>query len=296
MKFKRRTTMIAAAAVMAGLVAGCGNSSDTESATSIPTVESNAALNSKLPQAVRDAGRLNVVTDATYPPMQFFDTDGKTLIGFEIDMGNALGELLGVEMDWTNLAAASIPPGLQGGRFDLAMTSAQDLPERREVMTFVDYFKVGSSLLVEAGNPKDVADLTSMCGRSLGVQAGTAQLMYLEGNSVDCPAGQALQLRTFPTNDAAVTALRAGQVDAVFSQDNANAYVVKQASGQFEMIGDSYEPTPVGLVVSKGSPITDVLHEAVSELVTTDAYSKIVEKWGLENNVVDTVTINNGEG
>ncbi|UTM39807.1 ABC transporter substrate-binding protein (plasmid) [Rhodococcus pyridinivorans] len=295
MNFKRRMTMIAAAVMVAGLAAGCGSSSGEDNATSIPTVETNATLNEKLPQAIRDVGKLNVATDATYPPMQFFDTDGKTMIGFEIDMGNALGDLLGVKMDWTNLSAASIPPGLEGGRFDLALTSAQDLPERREVMTFVDYFKVGSSLLIEAGNPKDVADLKSMCGRPLGVQAGTAQLMYLEDHTSDCPEGQAIQIRTFPTNDAAVTSLRAGQVDAVFSQDNANAHIVKQTSGQFEMLSDSYEPTPVGIVLKKGSPLTGVLHEAMSELVTTDTYSKIVEKWGLGNNVVDTVTINNGE-
>ncbi|MGW4332290.1 ABC transporter substrate-binding protein [Rhodococcus koreensis] len=296
MKFKRRTTMFAAAAVVAGLVAGCGSSANEDSATPTPSVEANATLNEKLPPSVRDAGKLNVATDATYPPMQFFDTDGKTMIGFEVDMGNALGELLGVKIDWTNLSAASIAPGIEGGRFDAAITSAQDLPERREVMTFVDYFKIGSSLLVQAGNPKSVADLKSMCGRTLGVQAGTAQLMYLENHDSGCPADKSIQLRTFPTNDAAVTALRAGQVDAVFSQDNANAYVVKQATGQFEMLDDSYDPTPVGIVVKKGSPLTDVLHEAMSELVTTDAYSKIVEKWGLQKNVVDQVTINNGEG
>jgi len=288
--------MIAAAAMVAGLVAGCSDSSEAESGPSIPSMEASAELNGKLPQAIRDAGKLNVATDATYPPMQFFDTDGKTLIGFEIDLGNALGEMLGVDMEWTNIAAASIPPGIEGGRFDLTMTSAQDVPERREVMTFVDYFKIGSSLLVEAGNPKGVADLPAMCGRALGVQAGTAQLFYLEDHAGDCPAGQSIQVRTFPTNDAAVTALRAGQVDAVFSQDNANAYVVEQASGQFEMLSDSYDPTPVGIVVKKGNPMVDVLREAMTELITTDTYSKIVEKWGLEKNVIDVVTINNGEG
>jgi len=291
LRIRRGGTAIAILALLAGLMSACGDDTN-EAATQLPTIQKDEALAAKLPQSVRDSGVLRVATDATSPPMQFFGPDGKTLIGFEVDMGNTLGQLLGVKVEWTNLAAASIVSGLQSNRFDVALTSAQDLPGRRETMTFVDYFTIGSNILTEAGNPNNFTDFQSLCGHRLGVQAGTAQLFGAEERQKQCPPGQPIELETFPGNDAAALALRSGRVDAVFNQDNTNTYLLSQASNQYEVLDEVYDRTLVGAVLIKDNPLIEPMADAMRVLVGTDAYDAIVDKWNLRGNVRDEVTIN----
>ena len=79
------------------LTAGCGGGNDN------PTVkQTSAPLASLLPQAVRDKGTLVVGSDVAYAPVEFFDTDGKTIIGIDPDLGKAIGEKLGITLKFQN--------------------------------------------------------------------------------------------------------------------------------------------------------------------------------------------------
>jgi len=288
--------------VIAAVTAGCSGDDSDSSASDKPVaeVEQNTELSDSLPQDIKDAGELQVATDATYPPMEFFDTDGKTFVGFDIDLGNAIGQVLGVDVKWNNLSAASILPALDSGKFDMAITAAQDLPERREIMTFVDYFNVGSNLMVKSGNPEDISDFASLCGKSLGVQAGTAQLEDAKARQQDCGA-EPIDLQTFQTNDAANLALNSGRVDAVYAQTIVNAYVMSQAEGQYEVIDGAYNEAPVGVVfsatagASPDSELVTAIQGAVSELIENGTYDDIIKKWGLEQGAIDTATINDNQ-
>lgn len=288
MKIRMGMVGLFAAVLTVTSACGSGASSAKEEA---PVVSKDSEIADRLPQAIKDAGVLKAASDATYPPMEFLE-GGKTLAGFDIDLGNALGQVLGVKVEWTNLSAASIIPGLENGRFDLAMTAAQDTPERREFFTFVDYLDSGSDIMVTSGNPKDISGFSSLCGLKLGVQAGTTQLDDAKAASAKECADNPIDIQTFQTNDAANLALSSKRVDAVFAQSAVNAYVMSVSKGQYEVVSDAYNPALIGVVMPKDSELVEAVQAAMQKLIDDGTYDEIVEKWGLESSSVDKATIN----
>lgn len=287
---KIRMGMIGLAAAILTVTSACG-SGGSSAKEEVPEVSKDAKLAELLPEAIKDAGVIKAATDATYPPMEFLQ-GGKDLTGFDIDLGNALGELLGVKIEWTNLSAASIIPGLENGRFDLAMTAAQDTPERQEFFTFVDYLNSGSDIMVTKGNPKEISDFTSLCGLKLGVQAGTTQLDDAKAASEKECADKPIDVQTFQTNDAANLALNSKRVDAVFAQSPVNAYVMSVSKGQYEVVSDIYNPALIGVCMPKDSELVEAVQAGMQKLIDDGTYDTIVEKWGLESSGVDKATLN----
>lgn len=293
MKAARSISLLGSVVLALALTAGCGDDSAPTKDKEISPVAEDAALVKRLPADVQQAGVLDVGTDASSPPMQFLEPGSEKLVGFEIDLGDALGQLLGLEVKWTNLSSAALVPALQNGRFDLAMASAQDLPERQEIFDFVDYFNVGSNLLVKKDNAGEFVDFASLCGQSLGVQAGTAQLFGAEKQQEQC-GNNPIDIQRFPTNDAAFLALNSDRVDAVFAQTIVNAYVMTRTPDQYAVSDEAYDETPVGAVLPKNSELVPVINDALTKLIDNGTYAEIVEKWGLEVAAVSTVTLNAG--
>lgn len=273
----------------------CG--SDGSGAADEPTVAvtQDATLSDKLPASVKEAGVITIATDPSSPPMEFFAADGKTLNGFDVDLGNAIGEVLGVDVKWSTLASAAIIPALQNNRYDMSLTSAEDLPERRAVFTFVDYFNLGSQILVKAGTGDELSDFASLCGSSLGVQAGTSQFIYATKQKKECPEGSTIDVQAFPDNNANYLALNSGRVDAVYVQTINASYVSSKAPGKYDVLPEIYGETPVGAVFPLKSELVDVVQEAVQKLIDDGTYGQLLEKWDLENGSVEKATINGGE-
>lgn len=276
---------------------GCGGGADGSGSSDEPSVSisQDETLSAKLPAEISEAGVISIATDPSSPPMEFFAEDGKTLNGFDIDLGNAIGEVLGVEVKWSTLASAAIIPALQNNRYDMAITSAEDLPERRAVFTFVDYFTLGSQLLVAAGEGENFSDFASLCGSSVGVQAGTSQFLYATEQQKNCPEGSKIDIQAFPDNNANYLALNSGRVDAVYVQTINATYVTSKSPGKYDVLPDVYGKTPVGAVFPLKSELVDVVQEAVQKLIDDGTYEQLLQNWDLEDGSVEKATINGGQ-
>jgi polar amino acid transport system substrate-binding protein len=289
---------VALALTCVALVACGGVGTGASPSSELPVPQADPQLNAKLPTEIRETGVITVALDAAYPPMEFFDTDGKTMIGLDLDFGRAIGQVLGVEMEFTNLAFPSILTSLEGNRFDMTITAITDTPERRGVVTFVDYLSTGGNVLVAKGNPKGIGDFTTLCGRPVGVQAGTTQLADAERRQPGCAAAgkPPIILSTFQTNDAANLALTSGRVDAVYSQSIVNAYVMDQAPSTYEVVGEELNKTPIGIAIVKDkTQLIEAVQGAVQKIMDDGVYAKILEKWHLESRAIPTATINGGQ-
>src|SRR5204862_3755580 len=122
-----------------------GSSGGTESVTPKSSVDSAAAA--KLPAAIKSAGVIKVATDASYPPDEFFASDNKTIQGMDVDLGNALGAVLGVKFQFSNVGFDSIIPAL-GNRYDLSLSSFTATTEREKTVDMVGYATVGTNFIV----------------------------------------------------------------------------------------------------------------------------------------------------
>ncbi len=118
-----------------------------------------------LPQKYRQSGVIKLVTDAKYPPFQSMNDAGE-MVGFEVDLWNAIAARLNVKMDVTSVAFDSLIPGVQSGRWDIAMEGITDNAERQKVVSFVDYgYTTSSAYILEQKAPISTTILTFVAGK-----------------------------------------------------------------------------------------------------------------------------------
>jgi polar amino acid transport system substrate-binding protein len=318
----RRRAVAAGITVLAAALAlsACGSGSSGGETAAPPTpknvgdifsaIQQDPQLNAMLPPNIKSAGKFTVATDPSYAPNEFFDKDNTTIIGFDVDLGKALGKKLGVEFAFEKAGFDAIIPGISSGKYNLGMSSFTDNAEREKTVDFVTYFTAGSSLMVKKGNPMALKpDDLSLCGKKIAVEKGTVQLDELS-STVDPNKGLGARTKKckdggkpapvaqpYPDQNGANLALSTGRADAVLADSPVIDYAAKQSGGQFEVSGAAYDTAPYGIAVAKNLGQTkDAVLGAVKALQTDGTYNKILEKWGIQMGANTNPVINGAQG
>ncbi len=262
-----------------------------------PSLAVDRHLRSQLPDEVREAGVLTIATEPSYPPASSFAADGRTIVGFEPDLLAALGDLLGVRTEFRPWNFATMLDDLAAHRFDLAVSAMTDTVERQQRADFVNYFRAGTSIVVQRGNPHGIHDLDDLCGQVVAVEAGTVQVDLLDRSQARC-GGSPITVGTFPTNDDALLELRTGRVAAVLN-DYPPAVAVttdERTAKDFQLVSDvQYEPGLYGIAVAKDRPeLRDVLAAALQRVVEAGVYEQVLESWDVGSGALAAVTVNGG--
>lgn len=294
---KKNTARLFAGGLFIALAAtGCTTVSQAEApqgagapesgSASTATLGVNEAARALLPAEISEAGVLRIASDPTYPPFEFYDTDNKTLIGWDADMGDAIGAVLGLEVEHVSATFDTILPGLASGKYDLGMSTFSVTDERRKVVDFVPYLQGGTGLAVAPGNPEKLSvDAATLCGKAVAAQKGSIQsLDILPAFSKECTeAGNlAIDMQFFPTQNDANLALTSGRVQGVMADSVSLAYQGKLADGKFEVAeGPDYEPELTGTALGKKSELLPAIQAATQAVLESPVYAEINSKWGL---------------
>jgi polar amino acid transport system substrate-binding protein len=304
--------LVLSALALVGLLAGCGTSTTSTSATVeggynidsiLAGIEKDAQLNAALPEAIKASGVVKVASDVPWPPWEMFVTEGGTEItGFDYDIGQALGAVLGVKFEFVQTGFDDTIPSLMAGKNDIVMSAMYDQLVRRESVDFVDYAWDGSSLLIPKGNPEGIADLNSLAGKTVGCERGTTQATLLENtNAALQSAGKAqMTINQYDDGPAAILALKSGKIVAYLTDNSVAVYTAQTTDdgAAFEVITDptnehGYNPQIDGIGVLKGNDqLRDAIKDALQILIDSGVYTQVIENYGLIP--VDSAQINQG--
>jgi polar amino acid transport system substrate-binding protein len=298
-------TLPALAAGLALAVTGCAAPDDAstgsagdEPSGSVQTLSKDEAAAAKLPADIADSGVVRVASGVSFPPMEYFDTDNKTVLGFDADLGKALGQVLGVKFAFSNTNFDGIIGGLKAGRYDLSLTSMIDKKERQVDVDFVDYLNSGVTFMTVKGNPDGLTKPSDLCGRTVAVEKSATGDIVADDISAQCAKdGKPKVKKTpFPDQASAVQALKAGRADAVMALDLTLAYNVKQDPGSFEVPAKPFGQLPVGIPVPKSNPeLRDAVQAALLEVQESGAYDELLAKWNLDDQALTGAPINTGK-
>lgn len=292
----RALPAVFATTLLAAAVAGCGAGGDgsggatTTSASALPAPAVDAALAAKVPASVSQDGKLVVGTDASYPPNEFTDTDGSTIIGFDADLGKAIAAKLGLTAEFQNSQFSGIIPGIDGGRYEVGISSFTINPERVQTVDMVSYYSAGTSLAVKAGNPDQVTP-DALCGRAIGVQAGTVQVDDVAARSAACTAaGQpAIAVTELAQQTDVTLALTANRIVGMLADSPVAAYAVVTTNGQLEVVGEPWDTAPYGVILKKGQgEFGEAIQGAIQALMDDGTYKQILDRWGVANGAITT--------
>ncbi|MEU4223236.1 ABC transporter substrate-binding protein [Nonomuraea sp. NPDC026600] len=307
MKAARSTSRLGVAAVTASILTACGGATGVGDADRTEPggvsqdltkkVAADPSLVSLVPDVVKSRGSLIMVTDAEYAPNEFVDADGKTLIGWDVELGTAIARKLGLQPQWINGRFDGIIPGLQAGKFDLGISSFSVTAEREKVVDFVTYYRApGTAMLVKKGNPKGLAfDGDKACGIRLSASQGSIQVDEIKKYSAACKAhgkpGVPGDGQVYVAQNDAVLALQSDRTDAVLSDTPVAAYSAKQANDAFEIAAYNHQDSAYGIALAKNG-LAKAVQGAMRSLIADGTYRKLLDKWGQSGGAITDPTIN----
>src|SRR3954471_19855420 len=288
------STLAALTATVA--LAACGSSDNGTSSTTkgkIPTVTKDSKVAAELPAAVKQKGALSAAADASYPPNEFLKPGTKKIIGFDADLADALGKVMGVKLNLQNVTFDAIIPGMASKKYDIGISSFTDTREREKTVDFVTYFEAATSFFGKKSGAPTINGLADLCGHTVAAEKGTTQVDDATAQGKKCKkAGKAgVKVLAFPDQNAANLALSSSRAEIGMADSPIATYQVAH-TGQFKLIGKDYGPFPYGLALQKGSGLTKPLQGALEALIKNGAYAAILKKWDIERGAIKTPKIN----
>jgi polar amino acid transport system substrate-binding protein len=220
------------------------------------------------------------------------------MIGFEPDLWNAMGRKLGVHVNAVSISFDGLIPGVQSGRYPLAMECISDSAAREAQVSFVDFIYAEDSVITLKANPKHISsDPLSVCGLTVALQAGTDIAPVV--NSVLTPhcvrdGRPAVHVLQFTAESATLLAVYSGRADFLVTDDAAAKYLAKTAPKPITAITDRLLPKfYLGIVVSKSdTQLQQAMLKATSELQQDGTYAKVLANWNISELALKPAGIN----
>ncbi|WP_028924369.1 ABC transporter substrate-binding protein [Pseudonocardia acaciae] len=290
------------------LLAGCGAGGSgapsgpapgtAGGAGQLPTVSKDENLAKLVPADIAADGKIMIGTDASYPPNEYFDADGKTFIGMDVDMAKAVAAKLGLQTEFQNAAFGAILLGISSDKYEMGISSFTINAERTKSVDMVSYFNVGTKAAVAAGNPEKI-NLDDLCGKAVGVQNDTTQVEDLDARNKKCQAEgkPPIAVTSLQAQTDVTLALTAKRIVAMLADAPVVTYAIGQTGGQLEALGNQYLAAPYGIAVKKGrGEFAKAVQGAVQALINDGTYAKIVEKYKGTEGAVAKSEINPSTG
>ena len=310
MEAKKSLKAVAACALSVAMLfagAACGTSDGSDDAASsdsgskaseltgydVSLVQKDDDIAKLLPDYVTKDGKLTIGTNPSYAPAEFLDADGKTQIGYDMDLARAMGNIFGLDTEIVSSNFDTIIPAI-GSKYDLGIAAFTITKERMESVDFVSYFTAGMGYAVAAGNPKNV-DENDLCGLNVAVETGTVEEEAINKTAKQCKADgkKDITIQSSKQQTDATTAVVTGKADVFFADSPVVGYAIAQTDGQLEQLGKDFDEVPNAIAIKKGdSQTTEAVQKAMQKLMDDGTYTKILQHWGVESGALDKAEIN----
>ena len=257
---RRGTLAVAAASALAPTRSACGDGGSEE-----------ADGGNEL--GLNEEGTLTVAMSGEFQPFSYFE--GNTLTGFDYDIGVAIAEELGLEVDAQTGAFDTLIQGVDANRYDVLIASMTPTEERDEQVDFTDsYYVSGAQAFVAPGT--ECTDISELDSPTIGVASGTTYQDWLNENGGDWVG----EIRTFSSDVTALQDVSTGRLDAAMTDRNVGLYQIQESGLDLVECGEPvFTEEPAFAVEEGNTALRDALNDALSAIQEDGTYADISEKY-----------------
>ncbi|MEV5707440.1 transporter substrate-binding domain-containing protein [Actinoallomurus sp. NPDC052274] len=274
----RAGAALAALAACAALVlSACGNDSKTSTASgdAAPKQAADPAVAKLVPANLKSA---KVAVFGDWAPEEYVES-GK-IKGWSVDLAKAMAAKMGMTFTYQATGFDVIIPGLDNGRYDVAVASLGVTPDRLASLDFVPLQKEGTAFGWKKGSGLNVQKIQDVCGKSVAVLTGAWEYKYLTENNAKTCGSTPMRIEQFKDQPSAELAVTSGRVQLVAAGSGKLKYSAKQ-SGQLDTSDLLVNAVYNGLGVKQGSPLGPALKAALQAVINDGTYAKIRSQWGV---------------
>lgn len=217
--------------------------------------------------------KITVGTDATYPPMEYYDAQGN-LVGYDIDLASKLSEEMGTDFEFKNISFDKIFDALENKEIEVIISSVTITDERKLKYNFSEpYINAGQVVVTARDFPESQITPDKLAGKRIGVQKGTTS----EEEAIKY-VGSGL-VKTFADYPEAVTALNNKLIDAIIVDLTAAKGLVDE-NPNLRISSDPFTNEYYGIVLRKGDvKLKTDIDKAILSLQKRGLLDNIKQKW-----------------
>jgi polar amino acid transport system substrate-binding protein len=260
-----------------------------------PVVLVAQAYGQALPDRIAKTKVIKIAVNAIYPPMEFKDPKSAELIGFDVDLGNALAKELGVTLEWQESAFEQLIPSLQTGRVDMILSGLTDRPARRETLDFVNYLNSGVQFYTLASRT-NLTKLSDLCGKTVGTSRSTSFPAEIKTwSDANCVAAGKAAITVEGTSDnaAARAQLKQERFEGGAQGSETVPYAMALEPNTYKPLGAPVGGAQQGMAFAKtDTQLRDAVLAAFKRLLANGSYTAIIAKWNLQSSAVKQAAIN----
>lgn len=265
---KKKLFVISMAAVMLFTMfafTGCGDSKEAEDTASKDTII--------------------IGLDDTFAPMGFRDEDGN-LVGFDIDLANAVAEQMGMKAEFQPIDWDSKEMELKAGTIDCVWNGMSITPERQENMALSNKYLNNKIVLMSLKDSDvDVTKAEELADMKIGTQADSSALEMLKKN--EAYESYKDNISEYKTYDAAILDLKAGRVDVIAVDQVLGEYTNNNLDGAMKectySLGDDFYV--IGFA-KENTALRDQVNDAIKAVIDSGDAEKISNDWFGKNIVI----------
>lgn len=220
------------------------------------------------------AESLRIGTEGAYPPFNQIDPSGE-LIGFDIDIAQALCDNMGVECVFVRQDWDGIIPGLLARKYDAIVASMSITEERQQAVDFTDPYYSNKLRYVAAKDSK--LDPANLKGKVIGAQRATISASYLEDHPI-----KGADVKLYDTQENAYLDLASGRVDVILADRLVTYDWLQSEQGKdFAFLGEPIDiGDKIGIAVRKGDDkLLTRLNAALAEIIADGTYEELNAKY-----------------
>lgn len=265
--------------VVLGLAfAGCGDDDETgggsrADATATPTPEVEKFAAGTVLGDIQKEGKITIGVKFDVPPFGFKNPKTDEVEGFDVDLGRAVAERLGVEPDFIEAISDNRIPFLEDGTADLILSTMTINEERVGQIDFsAPYFIAKGRILVKKDNT-EITDVDSLAGKSVCTALGSTYEATIKKQAPDA------DLKLVDSYSECLELLQNGSVDAISTDDVILTGMIIQ-DDTLKLVGDELTQEPYGAGIKKGSTeMADFVNQTFEAYKTDGRYEEAHKKW-----------------
>ncbi len=268
---RRSLTVVAAVSALALGLSACGSDDGDDSGAAGDAAATEAASGQDL--GLIDDGTLVIAMSGEFQPFSYFE--GNTLTGFDHDIGVAVAEELGLEVDTQTGAFDTLIQGIDADRYDVLIASMTPTEERDEQVDFTDsYYVSGAQAFVASGT--ECTDISELDSPTVGVASGTTYQDWLTENGGDWVG----EVRTFSSDVTALQDVDTGRLDAAMTDRNVGLYQIQESGLDLVECGEPVFTEEPAFAVKEGNTgLQEALNEALATIKEDGTYAEISETY-----------------
>ncbi len=236
-------------------------------APAAPTASSPASTTSESSPVIR------VATDATWPPFEMVDEQTKEIVGFDIDLLNAIAAKENLNIEYTNVGFDPLLAGISQCQYDLAISSITITEDRKKSMLFSDpYIEAGQIVTVRADETA-IQSKDDLTGKTVGAQLGTTGAIEVQNMSD-------VTLRTYDLVDLAFLDLMNKQIDAVVADQPTAINFAVSNKGKLKTVGQPFTDESYGIAIcNKNTDLQQKVNAGLAAVKSEGLIDQLKSKW-----------------